>query len=58
MTRELSGPANKVGDTSKLHFLKEKNISDAECQRKIEYITGINANEAKHQKEDTAGYHI
>jgi len=51
MIRELSNSANSVCDTSNFHFFNIKSISEEECQRKIIYITGRKADEAKHLKQ-------
>ena len=50
--RELSNTANKVCDTSNYHFYNLKNINDEEKNRKIQYITGRKADEAKHLKQE------
>jgi len=52
MIRELSNSANSVCDTSNFHFFNIKSISEEECQRKIIYITGRKADDAKHLKQD------
>jgi len=52
MIRELSNSANTVCDSSNFHFFNVKSISEEECQRKIIYITGRKADEAKHKKQD------
>jgi len=51
MVRELSSSCNKVCDTSNYHFFNLKNITDEEKDRKIQYITGVKADEAKHLKQ-------
>lgn len=52
MVRELSNSANAVCDTSNFHFFNIKSISEEECQRKIIYLTGRKADEAKHLKQE------
>lgn len=52
MVRELSSSANRVCDTSNFHFFNLKNISEEEKERKIVYITGSKADEAKHKKQE------
>jgi len=52
MLRELANSANSVCDTSNFHFFNLKSISQEECERKIVYITGRKADEAKHLKQD------
>jgi hypothetical protein len=52
MVRELSNSANRVCDTSNFHFFNLKNISEEEKERKIVYITGSKADEAKHKKQE------
>ena len=52
MIRELSNSANSVCDTSNFHFFNIKSISEEECHRKIQYITGRKADESKHLKQD------
>ena len=51
MIRELSNSANSVCDTSNFHFFNIKSISEEECQRKIIYLIGAKADEAKHLKQ-------
>lgn len=51
MIRELSNSANTVCDTSNYHFFNVKSISEEEKDRKIIYITGTKADEAKHLKQ-------
>ena len=53
--RELSSSANKLCHTTNFHVSNIKNISDAECQRMIEYITGLKADGAKHKNQDIIG---
>lgn len=50
--RELGNTANRVCDTSNFHFFNIKSISEEECQRKIVYLTGRKADEAKHLKQE------
>lgn len=50
--RELASSANKVCDTSCIHFFNLKNISEEEKDRKIIYITGRKADEHKHKKQE------
>jgi len=52
MIRELSNSANSLCDTSNFHFFNIKSISEEECHRKIQYITGRKADDAKHLKQD------
>jgi len=52
MVRELSSSANRVCDTSNFHFFNLKNISEEEKERKIVYLTGSKADEAKHKKQE------
>ena len=52
MIRELSNSANSLCDTSNFHFFNIKSISEEECNRKIQYITGRKADDAKHLKQD------
>jgi hypothetical protein len=48
---EMSNTFKKMCDTSNFHLFNLKNIGDLEKQRKIEYITGTKADEAKHLKQ-------
>jgi len=52
ITRELASSANKVCDTSCIHFFNLKNISEEEKERKIIYLTGTKADEHKHKKQE------
>jgi len=52
ITRELASSANKVCDTSCIHFFNLKNISEEEKERKIIYLTGRKADEHKHKKQE------
>jgi len=49
--RELGNSANRVCDVSNYHFFNIKSITEEECLRKIEYITGTKADVEKHQKQ-------
>lgn len=49
--RELASSANKVCDSSVANFFNLKSISEEEKERKIVYITGQKADEAKHKKQ-------
>lgn len=50
--REMASSANRLCDTSNYHFYNLKNISIEEKERKIVYITGKKADEAKHKKQE------
>lgn len=52
IVRELSSTANKVCDSSNYHYFNLENISDAEKDRKIVYITGRKADPSKWAKQD------
>ena len=52
MIRELSSSGNRYCDTSNFHFFNVKYLSEEEKNRKIIYITGRKADEAKHKKQD------
>lgn len=49
---EMSNTFKKMCDVSNFHFFNLKSIGDEERKRKLEYITGIKADEAKHLKQE------
>jgi len=52
IVRELANSAKDLCDTSNFHFFNVKSISEEECNRKIQYITGRKADTNKHIKQD------
>ena len=51
VVQEMSNTFKKMCDVSNYHLFNLKSIGDQEKIRKIEYITGIKADEAKHLKQ-------
>jgi len=49
---EMSNSFKKMCDVSNFHFFNLKAIGEEEKKRKIEYITGIKADDAKHLKQE------
>lgn len=49
---EMSNTFKKMCDVSNFHFFNLKSIGDEEHKRKLEYITGIKADDAKHLKQE------
>lgn len=48
---EMSNTFKKMCDTSNYHLFNLKSIGEEEKKRKIEYITGVKADEEKHLKQ-------
>jgi len=49
--KEMANSFRHMCDTSNFHLFNLKNIGDEEKRRKIEYITGMKADEEKHLKQ-------
>lgn len=49
---EMSNTFKKMCDVSNFHFFNLKAIGEEEHKRKLEYITGIKADDAKHLKQE------
>jgi len=49
--KEMANSFRHMCDTSNYHLFNLKNIGDEEKRRKIEYITGMKADEEKHLKQ-------
>lgn len=51
IVKEMSNTFKNMCDVSNFHLFNIKNIGDEEKARKIEYITGTKADDAKHLKQ-------